>query len=234
MRLVMVVPRFPQLPETFIVNKFVGLVDAGWDVHIVCKHEMEKNWQIFQPLKDRPELRRRVHEQWPHTSILIVMLLWLPAFLTTFFKAPRTTWQYWREGWRQFGLKTIKQFYLDAAIIAQAPDILHFEFGTLAVGRTYLKKLLGCCLSVSFRGYDLSYAGLEDPTYYQELWDQVDALHLLGNDLWCRAQTRGCLPDKMHALIPPAIDVNYFTSEQPEREPVEITSERPRLSVWAV
>ena len=36
MRLVLVVPRFPRLSETFIVSKFVGLTDAGWDVHVVC------------------------------------------------------------------------------------------------------------------------------------------------------------------------------------------------------
>lgn len=227
MRLVMIVPRFPQLPETFIVNKFVGLVDAGWDVHIVCQQESDTSWDIFTSLRGRPELRRRIHTQWRHDSALLVALLWLPALLLTLVQAPRATWNYWRRGWALFGPRVVKQFYLDAAIIATRPDILHFEFGTLAVGRTHLKRLLGCCLSASFRGYDLSYVGLENPTYYQEVWDKADALHLLGEDLWQRAVSRGCSPEMPHVLIPPAIDMGFFDSDRAERNPDPVSSERP-------
>lgn len=227
MRLVMIVPRFPQLPETFIVNKFVGLVDAGWDVHIVCTQETDTSWDIFTPLRDRPELRQRVHTQWPHESALLVALLWLPALLSTLVRAPRATWDYWRRGWRMFGVRVAKQFYLDAAIVATDPGILHFEFGTLAVGRTYLKRLLGCCLTASFRGYDLSYVGLENPDYYRDVWADADALHLLGEDLWKRAISRGCSSEMPRVLIPPAIDMGLFDSDRAAREPAIISPERP-------
>lgn len=227
MRLLMIVPRFPQLPETFIVNKFVGLVDAGWDVHIVSQYESEEDWNSFPPLQARPELRQRLHIQWRHDSPVMVTLLWLPALLTTLFKSPNATWRYLREGWRRFGPRVLKQFYLDARIIALAPDILHFEFGALAVGRTYLKRLLGSCLTASFRGYDLSYVGLDDPHHYQALWREVDAVHVLGEDLWQRALSRGCPPDMPHVLIPPAIDTGYFVTEHSAREHATISPERP-------
>lgn len=45
MRLVLVVSRFPQLSETFIASKFAGLVDAGWDAHIV--YAEEGSWDDF-------------------------------------------------------------------------------------------------------------------------------------------------------------------------------------------
>ena len=35
-RLILVVPTFPKLSETFIVSKAFGLLEAGWDVHIAC------------------------------------------------------------------------------------------------------------------------------------------------------------------------------------------------------
>lgn len=227
MRLVMIVPRFPQLPETFIVNKFVGLVDAGWDVHIVCQQQPDTSWDIFPPLRTRQELRQRIHIQQRHDSMLLVALLWLPTLLVTMLRAPQATWDYLRDGWRLFGFKVVKQFYLDASIIALKPDILHFEFGTLAVGRTYLKRLLGCCLSASFRGYDLSYVGLETPMYYRDVWDDADALHLLGEDLWQRAIQRGCPPEMPHVLIPPAIDIGYFNDPRSERDLATISAERP-------
>lgn len=227
MRLVLIVPRFPRVSETFIVNKFVGLIDAGWDVHVVCQKASLEEWEHFPPLAGRPELKARVHEQWRHEPRWLVPALWLPAFLATAVRAPRRTTRYWRAVRSRFGWRTVKQFYMDAAIIALQPDILHFEFGALAVGRTYLKAALDCCLSVSFRGYDISYAGLENPDHYTRLWENADALHVLGRDLWQRALRRGCPPDKLHVLIPPAIDVNFFNTNRAERPLAPIDPDRP-------
>lgn len=223
MRVVLVVPRFPKLSETFIVSKFIGLVDAGWDAHVVCA--ATGDWDDFPQLAGRPDLRRRVHRQWPHTPAWPAMLLFLPVLLITLLRAPRATLRYWRTVGPQFGRATAKRFYLDAALIALRPDILHYEFGALAVGQTYLKRALGCRLSVSFRGYDLNYAGLENREHYNALWAAADAVHVLGQALWARAVDRGCPPDKPHALIPPAIDPNYFQTDQ--RHPVSIGPERP-------
>lgn len=214
MRLVLVVPRFPRLSETFIANKFAGLVDAGWDVHVVCQQASLGDWAKFPALAARPDLQSRVHVQRAHASRLAVAIMWLPVLLATAIRAPQATWRYWREAWRTLGFGAFKRFYLDAAIIALAPDIVHFEFGAGAVGRTHLKKCLGCYLTASFRGYDLAYAGVQYPDYYADLWANADAIHLLGEDLWQRALARGCPPDMPHALIPPAIDVDLFAGEE--------------------
>jgi colanic acid/amylovoran biosynthesis glycosyltransferase len=123
---------------------------------------------------------------------------------------PAGTFHYLGQGARQFGLGVLRQFYLDAAIVALKPDLVHFEFGALAVGRMHLKQLLGCKVVASFRGYDLNISGLENPDYFREVWEQTDALHLLGADLWRRALRRGCAPGKPHVLIPPAIDAQHF------------------------
>ncbi len=208
MRVVLVVPGFPRLSETFIVSKFVGLVDAGWDVHIVCA--TEEAWHAFPRLAARPELRRRVHRAWPSQPRWRAALLWLPALLLTLLRAPRATLRYlWAARGAGLG-RAAREFYLDAAIVALSPDVVHFEFGALAVGRTHLKRRLGCCLSVSFRGYDLSFVGLDDPNHYAAVWRDADAIHTLGRDLWQRALRRGCPPDKPHALIPPAVDAELF------------------------
>ena len=208
MRLVLVVSRFPQLSETFIANKFAGLVDAGWDAHIVSAEE--GSWDDFPRLAVRPELRRRVHRQWPHEPAWKAALLWPLALMVTFLRSPQVTVRYWRKGWKQLGHRVARRFYLDAAIVALSPDIIHFEFGSQGVERTDLGDLLGARLSVSFRGYDLNYVGLDDPDYYTELWRDVDAVHVLGQDLWRRALQRGCPADKPRAMIPPAIDVEMF------------------------
>jgi len=107
-------------------------------------------------------------------------------------------------------LDAFRRFYLDADVVALKPDAVHFEFGSLAVDRMYLKRLLGCKVIASFRGYDLNLSGREHPNHFREVWEQTDALHLLGEGLWQTAQQRGCPPTKQHILIPPAIDAKFF------------------------
>jgi colanic acid/amylovoran biosynthesis glycosyltransferase len=110
----------------------------------------------------------------------------------------------------RFGWRVFWQLYQDYPLVLIKPDLLHIEFGAIAAQRTYLKDLLDCRLVISFRGYDLYCTGLEQPAYYQEVWDRSDALHFLGEDLWEQAQSRGCPGDKPHALISPAIDTTSF------------------------
>jgi len=121
----------------------------------------------------------------------------------------------------------LRRFYLDAEVIALNPSLLHFEFGSLAAQRMYLKDLLGCKVIVSFRGYDLNYVGLEADDYYADVWRQADALHLLGESLWLQAQRRGCPQDKTLALIPPAMDSKLFDHEAREHNEAVGTPERP-------
>ncbi len=209
-RIVLIVPTFPKLSETFVVSKFLGLLRAGWDVHVVCQQSDPIAWKYFPELQAEEGVRGRVHVAAPQRPAWLAALRLPGVVLGNFRQAREASGRYWRRGWRRFGPGVVKQLYLDAEIVRLQPDIVHFEFGALAVGRTYLKQLLDCKLSVSFRGYDLNTVGLEDPTYYDEVWAESDGLHLLGEDLWRRAQRRGCPPDKFHMLIPPAIDVDYF------------------------
>jgi colanic acid/amylovoran biosynthesis glycosyltransferase len=225
-RLILVVPTFPKLSETFIVSKAAGLLEAGWDVHVVCQRREQGEWQRF-PDAIRAALEKRVHVTWPVKPRLFSAAL-LPAALgACAIHSPASTERYLRRGRRRFGWDTLRRIYLDAKVLNLFPDIVHFEFGTLAVGKTYLKELLGCRLSVSFRGFDLNFAGLEDPRYYEEVFRDADLIHCLGEDLWRRAMRRGCPPDKEHVLIPPAIDVAFFDPGERPAAPAVGTPDRP-------
>ncbi|MFQ5568393.1 MAG: glycosyltransferase [Rhodothermales bacterium] len=210
MRIVLVIPSFPKLSETFIVSKFLGLLELGWDVHVVCNSSDPTEWKHVAALQERHDVRRRVHVTWP------VYPKWKPALNApirlagTFVRQPRTVRRYLTDGAKRSLYRASRDIYLDAQLIALQPDLVHFEFGALAVGRMHIKQRLGCKVIVSFRGYDINYVGLDQPEYYREVWETADALHLLGEDLWQRALRRGCPATKPHALIPPAIDVRYF------------------------
>ena len=157
-----------------------------------------------------------MHVNWLQRPRWLALLLLPFALLRCLMLAPSTTAVYLTRGWKRFGVDIFRRLYLDAEIVILQPDLLHIEFGALAPERMYLKELLSCRILVSFRGYDLNFVRLDDPSYYLPVWKEADALHLLGQDLWKRAQQRGCPAEKTHVLIPPAIDTDFFTP--PARE----------------
>ncbi|HOR20039.1 MAG TPA: glycosyltransferase [Brevefilum sp.] len=232
-RLVLITAHFPQLSETFIVNKFLGLLDRGLDIYLVCSHFDKATWHKFPDLANHPGVKQRVRRCFPTQPKWLVPLLFLPALLRCLLWAPRHTLIYLKEGWTQFKWDIIRRFYLDSALIQLKPGILHFEFGSLAVGRTYLKELLHSQLTVSFRGYDLNFVGLDQPGYYDQVWKQADACHFLGRDLWQRAVRRGCPTEMQHRLIPPAIDLSLFQPEA-ERGPNSLGSPENPLRILSV
>ena len=179
----------------------------------MCNQFSSASWETFSSLKSRPELRQRIHCTFPTNNKWLAAFLYLPIFLFALFLVPRNIVQYFYRGWQLHRWEILRRFYLDAQILLLKPQMIHLEFGALAVGRETLGKCIGSKLIVSFRGFDLNFSGLDQPDYYARVWEYADGLHFLGNDLWQRAIRRGCSPEKKHVLIPPAIDAEIFSRE---------------------
>ena len=114
----------------------------------------------------------------------------------------------------------------ESTIAKLRPRLVHFGYGTLALGRIRAAQQVGARTVVSFRGYDVNYHGLEDPGCYDEVWDAADMLHFVGQDTWARAQRRGCPPEKPHTVITDAVDVSRFDPPR-RRADTAGTPERP-------
>jgi colanic acid/amylovoran biosynthesis glycosyltransferase len=80
---------------------------------------------------------------------------------------------------------------------------------------------------VSFRGYDLNFSGVEEHGFYDEVWEEADAFHFLGEDLWRRSRARGCPGDVKKALIPPAVDLDFWRPSKRDRDKRPISTVRP-------
>lgn len=229
MRIALIVTNFPKTSETFIVNRFVGLLNRGFDIYVVCARSHKKDWQGF-PQLNTDEIRHRVRVNWSPTPRWRVPFLFPILLLFCLVSNASATLRYLSRGWRRFGFGVFKHFYLDAQLIRLQPDIVHFEFGALALDRMHLKMLLDSKIAVSFRGYDLNSVGLTSDDYYGDVWRDADMLHFLGYNLHNQAIRRGLPPDKPYLLIPPSIDTAYFV---PGSSP---SSEKgsPRLRILSV
>ena len=229
-RVALVLSAFPRVSETFIVSKFAGLLRRGWDVHVVCGRSDPRDWASFPELAADRDIRRRVHPGWPVHPRWKAALAAPWAFLQSLVTAPGRTLRYLRRSARKLGLgRALRRFYVDVELVRLAPDIVHFEFGALAAERMDLAELLGCRIVVSFRGYDLNFVGLDDPDHYGDVWKRADGLHFLGEDLWRRARRRGCPPEVLHVLIPPAIDAGFFQPDARPRREIRGASEPLRI-----
>ncbi|HEV3400342.1 MAG TPA: glycosyltransferase family 4 protein [Acidimicrobiales bacterium] len=181
MRVVLATNQFPKFSETFIVRQLLGLLELGWDMHVVCPSSDPAQWDFYPELRDDDELRARVHPT------------------------------------RDF----------ETTVAGLRADLVHFEFGAVAVGRTDAVARTGARQLVTFRGYDLNYFRAENPHCYDEVWEHADAVHVVSTDLWQRARRRGCPADKRHEIIHDAVDLDAFTPEGREYAPVVGTPERP-------
>ncbi|HKG39130.1 MAG TPA: glycosyltransferase [Conexibacter sp.] len=179
-RIVLVTDHFPKFSETFFAHEFTGLLERGWDIHVLCNRSNRDQHHYFPQLRRHLETRERIH--------------------------------------------VVQDF--EAQLAELQPELVHFGYGTLALGRMHMRDILGCKVVVSFRGYDINYHGLEDPHVYDDLWAHADMVNCVSQDVWSRAQRRGCPPDKPHMVITDAADLTRFVA--PERVYGDVgTSDRP-------
>jgi colanic acid/amylovoran biosynthesis glycosyltransferase len=228
-KVALVVERFPKHSQTFIVRKLLGLLDAGVDVHVVCYESEAEEWRWYPDLAAHPGIRARVHVT--RVGRTPGPLARAAGRLVRGGAAhPRRTLRYLADGCRRQGPAALRQALLDSWLLALRPDVVHFEFGSEALGRLPLARALRCPVTVSFRGFDLNFTALDDPGHYDDLWATVDAVHLLGEDLWRRARRRGCPEDLPHALIPPAVDAGWFAPAARAEERVGTPSRPLRIA----
>jgi colanic acid/amylovoran biosynthesis glycosyltransferase len=115
----------------------------------------------------------------------------------------------------------------DGIVAALQPDLVHFEFGHLALGRLGAPALGRCRVVASLRGNDINALGLDDSDFYEELWTGIDALHVLSSRLLIRARQRGCPSSLPHITIPPAVDTSRFDGKGRRHLAVVGTARRP-------
>jgi colanic acid/amylovoran biosynthesis glycosyltransferase len=233
-RVVIVVSTFPKLSENFIVNKILGLLKEGLDVQIVCSEFSPAGLSSFEELNN-PQFTSRIHQVMPSRSRLLSVLMVPHILLTCLLKNPISSLKYFLHWIKSNPLdkRSITELFFSSQIIKLNPSIVHFEFGTLARNRMYLKEILKSKMVVSFRGYDLNFSGLGDREFFSDIWEKADRLHFLGEDLYKRAIRRGCSTTASHSFIAPAIDSKLFSPPNDRRHSV-IGSESNPIKLLSV
>ena len=227
----MVVDRFPH--EPFLARQVDGLLRRGLDLHILCQiHDRDSPaWSVL----NRSALSGRIHP-WPErTQTARLAGSMTSALARAATRRPRELARAIRREFapglvdrRQAHGRPLGRLVFDARVLAVRADIVHFQFGDLARRRLHVAQAVDCGFSTSFRGYDLAYAGIDEPGYYDALWPSLDGAHTLGQDLMALAIARGCPPGVEWTVIPPAVDPDVFKPNDHNRR------QRPELEIVSV
>jgi colanic acid/amylovoran biosynthesis glycosyltransferase len=174
--------------SSFLMNKFLRL---------------EKHFKIKLLVWSKAsKVGNNVYTGLTDLSVVALLITGLQA-LTTFVSKPKQSLLFCRK-------LGIKKFFKGHYFIRKYFDVIHFEFGTLAIEWMKLKTVCKSRIVVSFRGYDLNYFKLGNDETYSAVWQNADAFHFLGRDLYNRALKRGYSSNKANFFISPAIDLNLF------------------------
>ncbi|HEY9177102.1 MAG TPA: glycosyltransferase family 4 protein [Flavipsychrobacter sp.] len=209
-RIILVANSVPLPATDFLKYKLFGL-SKSFNLHFICWDSTLNRKKFYGKYADELPAKN-IHLFYDKLDVpSLIMLLFMNLSQLLF--NPVISWRLLYKlishyGWN--AKKLFTKFSLYYPLAALKPDIIHFEYGTLAHQFSDIKDYIRCKTSVSFRGYDINYTGLEDKNYYQTVWNNFDGFHFLGNDLKNRAIKRGYHQTKNEALIPPGIDTEFF------------------------
>ena len=223
MRIASLSHSFPKLSETFILNQIVGLLDRDHEVDVFS--ESVPDSEADHKIVDEYGLKSRTTYSCDPSSYmegLEVLSKSLPSLFLTKSIPSFLVLQELSQGTsapRRLGnLSTVTK--------SGNYDIYHAHFGT--VGNSFLgvSKAVDEPYVVSFYGWDASQKLREEPGCYDELFDEVDTVTVLSENMRSDLTKAGCPREKTH-IQPLCIDTRKFsfhTTEYDEGETIRIAT----------
>ncbi|MBK8982166.1 MAG: glycosyltransferase family 4 protein [Ignavibacteria bacterium] len=198
MRIGLVLPEAPQYSETFFNLKIKGLKESGFDVVLFTGKKNKKKSDL--EIRSAYLVKKR--------NIFSQVLMYVYVILKAFLLSPKRSLKLFRlesEDGKSFN-ESLKSVYINAHIISEEIDILHFGFATMALRRENTAKSMDALMSVSFRGYDINIYPLKNPGCYKKVWENTDKVHTISEYLRSKAIRNGLSENTPFKKITPAID----------------------------
>lgn len=179
--------QFPTLSETFIVNKILGLAEAGMKV-TVCVGTGVSDIKYFSRIHDFKKIKIiNINSR----SILALNLLIQPFKALLWFIQLKKKWSY---------INSFKILLKGFLIKLQRFDIIHFEFSGIGVAHLDLMDFYKPAkIFVSCRGTAEYVTPILNPARKVELaklFSAVDRIHCVSGDILKEISKYGALPEK--------------------------------------
>ncbi len=206
MKIGLVLPDVPQYSETFFNIKIKGLLQSGFDV-IVFSGTKTKQKFFFDHANGYP-----IYTGKPLMQTFLFGIVLATTFIFNMRRSLKLFTLERNEG--RSIVSTLKIIYMNAHILHNKLDWLHFGYATMTLNRENVAKSIGAKMGVSFRGYDINIYPLKHPGCYNLMWKNVNKIHSISNYLYEKALSLGLSSEKPFDKISPAIDLQMFEMKE--------------------
>lgn len=209
MRICLVVVTFPNVSETFIINKVAALAAKGHTVHVVCERKLHLH-DVFESYKLDSSLVK-VHQ--------LVMPQSFPSAIKTLLFNPDLFFKSFSFSFHRFKTKFRDAYYLNFFKKIKY-EVLHFEFS--GIGTSFLpvidqlkgKKVVSCRGTAEKVKLQVDSKRKTDLT---TLFSKVDLIHCVSNDMKKTVAPYCNNLDKIFVNTP-AIDPTFFQPANKQKE----------------
>ena len=209
MRIAYLIPVFPKLSETFILNQITGLIDRGYEVDIFgfslgdveTVHPDVHHYTLLGRMRHLPVPKNRLSRALKAGGHLLDARAWHPATLSALNPL--------RHGKSALNLEML---YATLSFLKEEPyDIIHCHFGNWGpVGLELIRRgATGGKLVTSVRGADITSNLRENPGMYDELVEAGDLFLPISDFFKQKLIDEGCDPAKI-TVLRDGIDVSRF------------------------
>jgi len=209
----LVLSSLPGYSETFIHSRINGLLNQGFKVSLFASViGNADSLDISVPVYFQVNIKNK-------SSLFIALIssiIFHPLISIRFIKLEISSHRNW--------IRAIKNLITNSHIIGKSLNWVHFEYATIAINRENVADAMKIDSAVSFRGFDISLYPHQHPGCYNLLWQKINKVHTISDDLYNRAIHLGLNPSTPYKKITPAINIDYFTSNanQDLHKPVRI------------
>lgn len=213
MRIGLVLPNLPAYSETFFRNKILGLQQNGHEVILFVNSKPKSSNYLDCKIVRAPKLSG---------NKLDVAISSMVQVVKAVFAQPKKSLNLYKLN-RKDGISfkdTLKNIIANQFLLNEKLDWLHYGFGTMALGRENVAQAIGAKMAVSFRGFDIGIYPLKDPNCYNYLFQKVDKVHVISDDLKDLLYKNGLSKEKQIIKITPAINTIFFTSTSNNNNPI--------------
>ena len=204
MKIGLVLPAVPGYSETFFRNKINGLKSKGHEVSLIVPYSSIENKNGYH-IVFGPNLSGGSLSKVFNSFIALIKLVF------TSFQNLNRFWNLERKSGTN-PQAIIKKAIINSHLLKLQLDWLHFGYATTAIDRELVAKAIGAKMAVSFRGFDIGIYPIQHPGCYQKLWEHVNLVHTISNDLLEEAFQLGMPKGIPFVKITPAIEVAQFKS----------------------
>ena len=201
MKIGLILANPPGYSETFFNSKINGLQENGANVTVFAQTSNEE-FKLC-PVKTAPKVYANPIKQLIAMGVVYLALLPQLRRILRYIALERQEKTAWR--------LVFKRIYLNAHLLKADADWLHFGFATQALGSETVAKAIGAKMAVSFRGFDINAYPIKYPGCYDALWNQVDKVHSISDDLLHKAHALGLDKTTPNRIITPAVNLKSLS-----------------------